>query len=282
MPTNNLNRDQLWTSDVWEDIDNAVLAEACSIRVAQKVFPTVLMTGASNVPAEVFHPDTMSIDEGRAKPFLEISVEFRVTQSQADNEATLHTTRTLAKLAVKSLALAEDKLIFEGARAQIPQIVRVVNRESAEGGLLADAHTIEVESPNRPTGISGDHIFRAVTEGIARLIERAQPGPYGLFLESSLYADAYAPFPGTLVNTTDRLIPLLQGGFYGTGTLPKSTALLVSLGGEPTTLFLGTDAVTAYTQEDMEGRQRFRVFERIQFVARDHHAFIRLVFHEKK
>jgi uncharacterized linocin/CFP29 family protein len=244
---------------------------------------TTPMAGASNVPADIFHPETMSIDEGRTKPFIEISVEFRLTQSQVDNETTLHTTRTLAKLAVKSLALAEDRLIFEGARAHIPEIVKIVNRDSAEGGLLGDAQVIEVEAPAPGSaGFAGDHIFKAVTDGISRLNGRGHPGPYALFLESSLYAQTYAPFPGTLVTTADRLIPLLPRGFYGTGTLPKSNALLTSLGGEPTSLFVATDAMTAYTHEDMEGRHRFRVFERIQFVARDPHAFIRLIFPEPK
>src|SRR5206468_661691 len=117
MPTNNLNRDQLWTSAVWQDIDTAVLAHAGSIRVAQKVFPTTAVTGDPNVPADVFHRETMSIDEGLTKPFIEISVEFPLTQTQIDNEPRLHTTRTLAKLAAKSLALAEDLLIFQGAEA---------------------------------------------------------------------------------------------------------------------------------------------------------------------
>jgi uncharacterized linocin/CFP29 family protein len=151
MSVDRLNRAHLWTSEIWGDIDKAVLTEACSIRVAQKVFPTTVIEGASNVPADVFNPQTMSIDEGCTKPFIEISVEFRLTQSQVDNEATLHTARTLAKLAVKSLAVAEDRLIFEGARAQVPELVKVTNRESAGGGLLEGVHAIEIE----PVGGAG-------------------------------------------------------------------------------------------------------------------------------
>jgi hypothetical protein len=53
---------------------------------------------------------------------------------------------------------------------------------------------------------------------------------------------------------------------------------LVSLGGEPSTLYVGLDATTAYSQEDPAGDGRFRVFERVQLVARDHSALVRLDF----
>jgi hypothetical protein len=53
---------------------------------------------------------------------------------------------------------------------------------------------------------------------------------------------------------------------------------LVSLGGDPTTVYLGQDAVTAFTQEDQDGNSRFRVFERVQIIARDARAFVRLDF----
>lgn len=286
MAANNLNRDELWTKDVWQDIDKAVLAEVGPIRVAQKVFPTTTMAGASNVPADVFDPATMSIEEGQTKPFIEISVDFRLTQSQVDNETTLHTARTLAKLAAKSLALAEDTLIFRGGGKDVPlpRRVKIINRDSAGQGLLgvvaADKTIAVAAQPGKP-GVYGEETFKAVAQGIARLIKDGQPGPFALVLESTIYADTYAPLPSTLVTTADRLIPLLPGGFYGTGTLPESTGFLVSLGGEPTTIYVGVDAITGYTQEDEEGGHRFRVFERVQFVARDPQAYIKLEFEKR-
>jgi len=136
MPTNNLNRDQIWTSAVWQDIDNAVLATPVLLELRKKVLSTTPVAGESNVPPDVFHPDTMSIEEGQTKSLIEISVEFRLRQSQVDNESTLHTTRTLAKLAAKSLVLAEDILIFQSAKAEIPKGVKVISGEAAEKGLL--------------------------------------------------------------------------------------------------------------------------------------------------
>lgn len=283
---NNLGRDKLWTDAVWQEIDKAVLAEVGRIRVAQKVFPSTPMPNASYVPADIFDPKTMSIAEGQTKPFIEISVEFPLTQTQVDNEATLKTARTLARLSSKSLALAEDLLFFQGAKAELPPEVRVVNRNSNDGGLLGVAKTkvIDVKpiDPKKPgvygPGVYGENTFKAVSDGISELTKAAQPGPYALILESAIYADTFSPLPTTLVTTADRITPLVTGGFYGTGTLPPSTGLLISLGGEPTTTHVGQEAITAYTQEDQDGNARFRVFERVQIIARDPRAFIKLEF----
>jgi uncharacterized linocin/CFP29 family protein len=158
----------------------------------------------------------------------------------------------------------------------------VVNRNSAGSGLLniQGIQTILVHplNPGNP-GVYGEKTFKAVTSGISELIKSTQPGPYALVLESAVYADTYAPIAGgTLTTTADRLIPLVPGGFYGTGSLPSSTGLLASLGGEPTSLYVGQDAITEHTQVDAEGNSRFRVFERVQVNARESTAFVKLEF----
>ena len=262
-----------------------MLAEVGRIRVAQKIFPAVANGNGQYVPADIFDPANMTIAEGQTKPYVEISLEFGLTQGQVDGEQTLRTGRTLARLAAKSIALAEDILFFQGFRKKepndgFPAGIRVVNGGSIDGGLLGKPKkVIEIQplDPKRP-GIYGEEVFRGVTKGISHLTKEAQPGPFALILESGIYADTYGPLPTTLVTTADRLLPLLAGGFYGTGTLPASTGFLVSLGGEPTSLYVGQDATTAYTQPDGEGNSRFRVFERVQMNARDDRAFVRLDF----
>ena len=71
---------------------------------------------------------------------------------------------------------------------------------------------------------------------------------------------------------------MVEGRFYGTGTLPALRGLLVSLGGDPTTVSVAQDAITAYTQEDQQGNYRFRVFERVQIVAREPEACLPIHF----
>jgi uncharacterized linocin/CFP29 family protein len=298
----NLGRDKLWNPETWTEIDKAVQTEVGRIRVAQKVFPTVQMPNAANVSEDVFDPQTMSIAEGLTQPFVEISIEFPLRQSQVDNEATLRNARTLARMAATTVALAEDLLFFQGANVPLPRGVLLTNQAAARTGLLNIVNPpnapIPVVRPGRAqarqggkgaqggqavgqVGGYGAATFNALVSGIATLIAAGQPGPYALFLETSIYADTHQALDvqqGTLVTTADRIAPLVTGGLYGTGTLPANTGLLVSLGGEPTTIYVAQDAMTAYTQSDQQGIYRFRVFERVQMIARDPRVFVRLQF----
>ncbi len=286
---NNLGRENVWSPEGWSELDKAVNGQAGQVRVAQKVFPATQLPGAAVVPDDSLDPAKIEIPEGLTRPFLESSVDFPLSQSQVDNEGTLGTGKALAKLAVKSVALIEDTLFFQGKAATIPGTVKVVNQDSAGTGLLGRASTtipVKRSDPNYP-----DTIFQYVVAGISTLVSALQPGPYALFLESEIYADTYKPGPQSLVTPADRIIPLVTGGFYATGTLavpapapaaraaaaraaPSKRGLLVSLGGEPTTVYVGMDAVTAFTQADPDGRLRFRVFERVQIVARDPTALV--------
>ena len=273
----NLGRDKIWTPEIWAEIDKAVKEEVGQIRVAQKVFPSTPFNNGQSVPADLVDQKELKIDEGLTKPFVELSREFTLTQAQVDNESTLRTGRTLARLAARDIALAEDTIVLQGS-VHAKSRVRVVNAQSAKGGLLdkADGSLPQIDM----TKGYPESVFKAVADGLAHLVREGQPGPYALLLESRIYADTYAPLPGTLVTTADRIAPLVPGGFYSTGTLPTApeTGLLASLGGEPTTIYVGVDATTAFTQADTEGNYRFRVFERVQFVARDERALVKLEF----
>jgi hypothetical protein len=95
---------------------------------------------------------------------------------------------------------------------------------------------------------------------------------------TNVYADAFAPVGNTLTTTADRMTPLVTGGFYGTGSVPSGRGLVASLGGDPTTIYVGRDATTEYTQSEVDGAAQMRVFERVQIVARDVNALVRLDF----
>jgi uncharacterized linocin/CFP29 family protein len=129
-----------------------------------------------------------------------------------------------------------------------------------------------------------ESIFHEVVNGISHLLGQGQPGPYALFLDTEIYGNAHNPRVQTLVTPADRIVPLVPGGFYATGALtdhaakPPRNGLLASLGGEPTTIYLGLDTVTAFTQVNTQGDLLFRVFERVQIVARDPRALVAFTF----
>ena len=278
----NLGRDKLaWPTAIWQDIDQAVLDEAGRLRIAQKVFPASTDGNGQYVPDDAIGAGraarVLEIPEGRTKPYVELSVDLALTEAQVENESTLHTARTLAVLAAKEIAQAEDTLFFQGVDALAGDRLRVVNGAGASAGLLNLDGAEGVDVPWEDAGY-GPNTFRKVVDGIARLTANGQPGPYALILATDVYADAFAPVGGTLTTTADRLTPLLTGGFYGTGTLPAHKGLLVSLGGQPTTLFVGQDMITAYTQSNERGQNVLRVYERVQIIARDPTAIVTLTF----
>lgn len=281
----NLGRDNLdWPAAVWQDIDQAVLEQAGQVRIAQRVFPASTDGNGLYVPDDALAAEEdaefLKIPEGRTKPYVELSVDLALTESQVANESTLHTARTLAMLAAKQLAQAEDTLFFQGGDALGGDLLRVVNKDEGGPGLLNTPGLADmpVNPLPRAGGGYGQKTFQAVANAISELTGKGQPGPYALILATVVYADTFAPVGNTLTTTADRLTPLLTGGFYGTGTIPERTGLLVSLGGQPTCLFVGQDMITAYTHSNSDGEIVLRVYERVQIIARDPTAIVKLTF----
>src|SRR5262245_49684636 len=228
MPSNN-GRDELpqW-KDLWKGIDDAVHKVTGKLRVSQKVFPTPKWTGRNNVPSDVIDRKTMTIQEGRTRPYLEVAVKFKLTNSQVDSEATLGEGKTLASFAAKSLAQAEDLLFLRGYRASKELLdeagVTVSNvDQGAEIGLLDEAEkdeVVQVPPAGTKDPIYGDETFKAVVRGIAILTTKGHAGPYALILEPSLFADTYGLPPNSQSTTAERLKPLLDGGFYMSLAVP--------------------------------------------------------------
>jgi len=210
------------------------------------------------------------------EPFLEISREFMLSQAQVDGDENLQLAPSYAKSAASVIAYAEDTILFFGPLgigAVLATGVNVTNQPAALPlGFVAEA----IAYPPF-TGVLGN-ILAAVAGGIAALNGRAQTGPYALFLSPDRYAQSFAPPANFLRAPGDQLNHVVTGGFYMVNSLalvppPNDIGILVSLGGEPAKIILGTDAITAFTYTDGGGNYHFRVFERIQLVVRDGRAF---------
>lgn len=145
----------------------------------------------------------------------------------------------------------------------------------------------------RSPGVYGSATFSAVSKAIALLAAAGQYGPYALVLDTTPYADTYAPvIGGTLVITADRIRPLVTAGFHVSGTLPTNVpatslpgganasyeGLLVSLGGNTMDVVVGLDATTAFEQQTAEGNYSLRLVERFALRLKDTTGVIRLEF----
>lgn len=275
------NRDGFWNDQVWALIDDGVTTSVGAIRTAQKVFPAEQLANATSVPAGTFDPVKMAIAEGLTKPFIELAVEFPLTNGQVNQDPTGSTAITLSKLAAKSLAVAEDIVILQGADAALPSGVRIESgAESVGHGLLGLVNgqeiTVRAPDPGAPTN-SGGEILAAIAKGIALLTSQVQAPQFGLIEDTNAFAATW----GSVINGAPAytvLNPVLTGGIYGTGGMPPNTGLLIALGGDPTTIYVGSDALTEPTYQDRGGLYYFRTFERVQYVAYDTRAFVRLNF----
>ena len=303
-----LGRDRVWNEHIWGEIDKAVREEVGRVCVAQKVFPSTVVNNVlpvstnrvvpvpENPPAgrPTHVPEDPGIDD-EFQPFFEISRQFVLTQAQVDGEENVHLAPSLARLAASVIANAEDRILFLGKNAlndpaTLPVTVKGVeltNKGALPLGFVAEADNFD------PVLVNGN-ILKAVAEGIAALNTDDQPGPYALFLPPNRYAEAFAPAgSGQLVTPGDQIKQIVTGGFYVVNSLarvkrPSSAVqspppyagigILVSLGGEPVTIILGTQAITAFTHTDEKSNYHFRVFERIQMVVRDGRAFQTLEF----
>jgi hypothetical protein len=250
------NRAGFWNDRVWASIDQGVKTVAGAIRVGQKVFPTVQLAGATVPDDELADPDKLKIPE-RTKSYHEISIPFSLTAGQVSADPAGTTAITLAKLAARKLALCEDIYIIRH-------------------GIFArdDLKTIAACAD----GNSGDNILDAVSKGIKWLTDNEQAPPFALIAAT----DVFAKISSTAINNVQTLTVLkaiLTGGIYSTPAIAPKFALLIALGGEPTTIYVGSDPEAAPTYEDSEGFFHFRTFERVQYVARDKRAFVKLDFH---
>ena len=308
-----MGREKLWNPEIWANIDKGVMEEVASVRIAQKIFPTVIMSGAQTVVDEQINIGAqvpLQMEEGLTKSFVELFAEFVLTPNQAAMEPAMGTAQKLARLAAKALAQAEDRVLFQGQRAieTLAELaVQVLSSKVVSKGMLFEKDDPAVNVDTTLTDATKPYpesIFRGVTEGIARLHKRAQNEPIGLILETSIFGDAHAPTEASLVMPADRIVPLVTGGsetrcsssasfhesegLFFEGPVPGASrksddvvqrdGLLAALAGQPTTIYVSQDAMTIPTQTDPQGNLHFRVVERIQYVCRDPRSLLRIEF----
>lgn len=309
MPRMRNNREKLpWSQEIWNRIDQAVHNECQRTRVARKFLPLYgpVAAGQTTVHSDtvVVNGQSSGVDETATTPLVETSADIVLTAQQVDREEELMTAVTLATRVANQIAQAEDVLIFQGqAAVEGPQQhplfrdgkVRVLSG-NASTGLLGDLpanQIIEVPPIDAAGQRYGENTFEKVAEAYSLLqsgdgLAQAHYGPYVLVLQFKQYADTYAPvltnqaaLANTLAITADRIKPLVTAGFYGTGTVPPLTGLVISLGGNTMDLVVGMDVTTSFLQEDPDGRYRLRVWERFALRRKDSSAIINLKFLEQ-
>ncbi|MGD1808191.1 encapsulin [Dapis sp. BLCC M126] len=197
----------------------------------------------------------------------------------------------------------ENKVTVKSGSAGIG----LLNAPEADGSNpIIQIVTVPNSDPTATPPRWGENSFGGVSTSYSRLqsgegLAQAHYGPYVCVFNFEPYADSYAPLPTTLIIPADRIKPLVTEmpsnkemqmqsedmyvhgyypRYYGTGTLPKSRGLFLSLGGNTMDLVVGVDAKTEYTNQDKDGNYCFRVYERFALRLKDKTSVIRLEFQE--
>jgi uncharacterized linocin/CFP29 family protein len=285
-----------WDQALWDRIDCAVHEELRRSRVAEKFLPLYgpLPASVLTVPAHAIdpsNPQLLSVAEDAVIPLVELWVEFSLTTPQVHSEAEVSSATFLATRAANFLSQAQDLIIFQGlgaAKTASPLFsdgtVQLRGNPVATGLLerVPADNVIQVERLGGGTGgtpISyGVNTSSAVSRAYSLLNAKGFPGPCALTLHADVYADTYVPLDNTLIMPADRITPLVTAGYYGTGTLPFSTGIMVSVGGNTMDLAVGLDATVSFQQVDTQGLHRFRLTERFALRIKDPTALVRLEF----
>ena len=282
-----------WSQGLWDRLDAAVHDEMNRILVARRFIPMVLVApDALTVPADTVilnageavppNRSMLEVNEAAVTEIIETWVEFALTKQQVEREETLSTAVTLATRAANLLAQGEDLILNQGDDVikNNPLFTSGTIHTRAGPGPTGLANPLSLPDPEKQiidVGFTnaeerryGENTFGAVGRAYALLQDQGHYGPYAFWLPPEPNADTRAPIPTTLIMPADRIASLVEGRFYGTGTLPKDPELLgvmLSWGGNSIDMVIARDAITAFVQEDNQGLYRFRVFER--FALRD-------------
>jgi hypothetical protein len=284
----------LWTkNNVWAKIngtpndpkDPGLLKKSMGpMRVAQHIFPTIVQGTDKPFPADTIdHKGTPT--KGNTKSFATIKKTFKLYPLHIQDEPNFTIAMNQVMLAAQALALAEDLLFFQGQDATLPHGVSVEDHDKAilGKGLLGIAEenkqTISV-FPNGHNDTYGSATYSAVFRGISMF--NGQGGPYALILEPAIFADANFPLQDSSFATPASAIQSLveAGGFVMSAGLPPKTGLLVSLGGQTTSLYIGTEPVIHWDNFD-NNIHSFTATQSIQFHNVDPRSLIKLEFKDR-
>jgi uncharacterized linocin/CFP29 family protein len=292
-----------WGQELWDRVDRAVHDEMSRVGVGRQFLPLVpIADDKGTIPADRVietwgsERTVLSVSETDTADVFEIFVEFTLTKQQVAAEETLQTAVTLGTRAANLLIQGEDLLLLQGAsvvtgdalftdrRIQSPAAARLDGLANVDPAINPALLVIDVPFARDDT--YGENTFNRVAEAYSELQARGHYGPYALVLPTKAYADAFAPLENTLILTADRLLPLVEGRLYGTGTAPegvgdpaepKDVGVLLSLGGNTLDLAFGKAATTDFIQED-RGLFRFRVYERFALRDKDRTGRVALLF----
>jgi uncharacterized linocin/CFP29 family protein len=272
--------DAIWDAATWAEIDEAVAEEVRRVGVVRRAFRTELVmaadgtapswiSGAEVKSAGATATKPMYIPEGDARAFAELSVGFRLTGAQVENESSLHTGKTLARMAAKQLAREEDKLVLMGPG----DTDGVATYRQKTGGEQSQVKTNVDPAPTNGETTLAAHLLKKLMDVIASLTRDGWPEPYSIILGPNLYVGASSQIVTGSTETPEGRLRSRAKHILVSDALQEDSGVVASLAGDPTTLYVAREPATAFVSETFDDDDgvyyNFRVFERVQWALRD-------------
>lgn len=316
-----------WGPEIWDAMDRIVHDEVTRTCIHQKFIPChKVHPKTTSVQADVINVQSLEgenilmIDEGAMIRLNEIWIEFALTPQQVHEAAEAkhpeHATPVLlARKGANYLSQAMDLLVFQGVNAyftsffqknvsfrpgQYPTDTGLLSLPVASGTLPTNftpppTTSVPVQAlqvaqiTGEGPGVTwGTNSFLQTAAAYSALNGVGQYGPYAGAFQTIPYADTFAPVQG-LVITADRIKPIMDAGFYGSGALASSVAdpgvapapagygVVVSLGGTMDVV-VGQAPEVVFRQEDPQGNFVFGVMARLALRVLDSTGIVRLDF----
>jgi hypothetical protein len=286
-----------------------------------KVHPKTTSVQADVISVQSLEGENMlMIDEGATIRLNEIWIEFALTPQQVHEAAEAKhpeyaTPVLLSRKGANYLSQAMDLLIFQGVNAyftdffqnnvsfrpgQYPTDTGLLSLPVASGALPTNytpppTTSVRVQmrevkpiSGQGPGVIWGTNSFTVTAAAYAALNGVGQYGPFVGVFQTVPWADTFAEVEG-LVITADRIKPIMDAGFHGSGALASSVAdpsvkpapagygVVLSLGGTMDVV-VGHAPSVVFRQEDPQGNFVFGVMARLALRVLDSTGIVRLDF----
>jgi uncharacterized linocin/CFP29 family protein len=198
---------------------------------------------------------------------VKISLEFMLAQQQFTDEL------LAARLALRpaaDLAFVEDAILLHGKRAA--DVLKRVGVKD-ENGTLEEQEGLFVKGPEKIDGKKTIDV--SVLEGIQKLRDAQQYGPYCVIVSPDLHREAMTPLGDSGVPRIAPILPQLrENGFRFSPAASERTGVIVSLGGAAVDLSVLWDVhVECRT---VEGDATFVVVEQIRLRLNDPRAVVTL------
>ena len=245
------------SEELWEQIDNAVVASAKKILTGRRFISIYGPLGAGVQSINVDNiteldelEGNISVIKGRTYKHIPlINQDFSLLWRDLEfiEKMDLPVDLSSAMHAASQCALKEDELIFYG------------NEELGYKGLLNEDGVIK-----RPISdwSEGENPFKDISAGLAKFIENGIVGRKALVVSPGLYVHLQRIQPGTGTTEYERIHKLLNGNIFMTPIIKGNKAVLVCTESHNIDLVIGQDMITSYL-ETKNLNHYFRIIETI-------------------